>query len=196
MKVLNIVHSLVWDVPRTKLVSANRASLAFIGIVTVALALSYVVAAVQERSSIGGVPALILFTLVPFLGWWYVSWRMPHRNCPLIALAPGAALFAIGTEILYVVTVVWFPNYLEGKSELYGTIGLSVAFLLWAYLVGRLITLAAVLNAALWRRFGADSSHPIAFRRPAWKVPFLDDKLSRLWARVFGNTNEHDTNDR
>ena len=133
--------------------------------------------------------ALILFTIVPFLAWWYVSWWLPHRDCPLIALAPGAALFAIGTEILHVVTVVWFPHHLASKSEIYGTIGLSIALLLWAYLVGRLITLAAVLNAALWARFGADSAHPIQLRRPSWKVPLIDDKLGRLWVRVFGDDN-------
>jgi uncharacterized BrkB/YihY/UPF0761 family membrane protein len=194
VKVLSIVHSLVWDVPRTRLLSANRAGFAFVGIVTVALVLSYLIGELRARSSIGGITALILFTIVPFLGWWYVSWWLPHRDCPLIVLAPGAALFAIGTEILHIVTVIWFPHYLDSKSEIYGTIGLSVALLLWAYFVGRLITLAAVLNAALWTRFGADSTHPIQLRRPSWKVPLIDHKLGRLWALMFGDTN-HDNPD-
>ena len=191
VKVLNIVHSLVWDVPRTKLRSTNRATFGFVGFVTFALSLSYLVQTLRARSSLGGVTALILFTIVPFLAWWYVSWWLPHRDCPLIALAPGAALFAIGTEILHVVTVVWFPHHLQSKSEIYGTIGLSVALLLWAYFVGRLITLAAVLNAALWARFGADSTHPIELRRPSWKVPLIDDKLGRFWALMFGDESEN-----
>ena len=116
-----------------------------------------------------------------------MSWWLPHRDCPLIALAPGAALFAIGTEILHVVTVVWFPHHLESKSEIYGTIGLSVALLLWAYLVGRLITLSAVLNAALWARFGADSPHPIELRRPSWKVPLIDDNSAGSGRGMFGD---------
>ena len=187
VKVLNIVHSLVWDVPRTKLRSVNRATLGFVAFVTVALALSYLIQALRDRFTLGGVTALILFTVVPFVAWWYVSWRLPHRACPPIALVPGAALIAIGTELLHVVTVVWFPHHLSGKSEIYGTVGIAVALLLWAYLVGRLITLAAVLNAALWARFGTDSAHPIELRRPSWKVPLIDDKIGRLWARIVGD---------
>ena len=190
VKVLNIVHSLVWDVPRTKLRSATRGTLGFLGFVTVALVLSYLIQQLRARSSIGGITALILFTIVPFVAWWYVSWRLPHRDCPLIALAPGAALFAIGTEILHVVTVLWFPHYISSKSETYGTIGLSIALLLWAYFVGRLITLAAVLNAALWARFGADSPRPIELRRPSWKVPLIDDRLGRFWALMFGDESD------
>jgi membrane protein len=189
VKVLNIVHSLVWDVPRTKLRSLNRATFGFVGFVTFALALSYLIQALRDRTSIGGVAALILFTIVPFLAWWYVSWWLPHGDCPPITLAPGAALFAIGIEILHVVTVVWFPHHLHSKSEIYGTIGLSVALLLWAYLIGRLITLAAVLNAALWTRFGAHSPHPIQLQQPSWRVPLIDDKLGRLWTLIFGDDN-------
>ncbi len=187
VKVLNIVHSLVWDVPRTKLRSANRATFGFVGFVTVALSLSYLIQALRDRSAVVGVAALILFTIVPFLAWWYVSWWLPHRDCPLIALAPGAALFAIGTEILHLVTVIWFPHHLQNKSEIYGTIGLSVALLFWAYLIGRLITLAAVLNAALWTRFGADTTRPVQLRRPSRKVPLIDDKLTRFWKLMFGD---------
>ena len=127
VKVLNIVHSLVWDVPRTKLHrtrtgqrSASSAS---------SLSRSRCRTSSKRcapRSAVGGVAALILFTIVPFLAWWYVSWWLPHRDCPPIALAPGAALVAIGIEILHVVTVIWFPHHLQSKSEIYGTIGLSV----------------------------------------------------------------------
>jgi uncharacterized BrkB/YihY/UPF0761 family membrane protein len=187
VKVLNIVHSLVWDVPRTKMLRANRAALGFSGFVTIALALSSLIQALRARSSLGGVAALVLFTVVPFFAWWYVSWWLPHRSCPPIALAPGAALFAIGTELLHVATVVWFPHHLDSKSELYGTVGVALALLLWAYLIGRLVTLAAVLNAALWARFGADSTRPIELRRPSWKVPLVDDKLGQLWTRIFGD---------
>ena len=50
IKVLNIVHSLVWDVPRTKLLSANRATFAFLGFVTFALSLSYLIQVLRARS--------------------------------------------------------------------------------------------------------------------------------------------------
>ena len=190
VKVLNIVHALVWDVPRKTMRGANRAAVLFIGLITLLLGLSLGIGIVRGESSVGGVTLLILYTFVPFAAWWWVSRRLPHRDCPLIALAPGAALFALGLEVLHVATVVWFPHYIKSKSDLYGTIGISLVILLWAYLIGRVITLAAVLNAALWRRFGPEAAQPLQVRRPAWRVPFIDDKVNRIWVATFGG-NEH-----
>jgi hypothetical protein len=51
-----------------------------------------------------------------------------------------------------------------------------------------LITLAAVLNAALWARFGFDSPHPIRIRRPKWwHIPLADDAIDRAWKALFGD---------
>ena len=187
VKVMNIVHALVWDVPRKKVRTANRAALLFIGLVSLLIALSIGITIVRGESSVGGFTLLILYTVAPFSAWWWVSWRLPHRDCPLIALAPGAVLFAVGVEVLHVVTVIWFPHTIEYKSELYGAIGVALTLLLWAYLLGRVITLAAVLNSTLWRRFGADSAHPAYLRRPSWHVPLIDDRLGRIWVAVFGD---------
>jgi uncharacterized BrkB/YihY/UPF0761 family membrane protein len=190
VKVLFIVHALVWDVPRTRVKSATRAALVFIGVVTVLLLLSSGVSILRGRIALGGLVLLILYTLIPFVAWWAVSWLLPHRTCPLIALAPGSAVFAIGSELLFLATVIWFPHHIKNKSEVYGSIGISLAMLLWAYLLGRLITVAAVLNAALWARFGSDSAHPIRLARPPWKLPFMNDRFTRIWARLFGE-DEH-----
>jgi uncharacterized BrkB/YihY/UPF0761 family membrane protein len=184
--VVSIVHALVWDVPRRRARSANRAALVFMGWATLLVALSVGIAKVDRQSALGGLILLIVYTAVPLAVWWWVSWRLPHRNCPLIALAPGAALSAVGVELLHVMTLIWFPHYIQSKSALYGTIGIALVLLLWAYLLGRIITLAAVLNAALWARFGSESAHPIYLRRPSWRVPLIDDKLSGIWGALFG----------
>jgi uncharacterized BrkB/YihY/UPF0761 family membrane protein len=187
LKVVNIVHALVWDVPRSRLPRASHAAVVFILFITVLVAVSMGVAALLDRNAIGGIAVLVLYTAGPFSMWWFASWRLPHRPCPPIALVPGAALFAIGVEILQIVTVVWFPRYIESKSELYGSIGVAVVLLLWAYLLGRIITLAVVLNAALWKRFGTESAHPLNLVRPSWHLPLLDDQLSRFWTAIFGD---------
>jgi uncharacterized BrkB/YihY/UPF0761 family membrane protein len=186
VKVVNIVHALVWGVPRARVRRATRAAGTFVAVVTILVALSLAISALRQRVPLGGVVALILYTIAPCLLWWYVSWRLPHRRCPAIALAPGAALFAIGVELLQLVTVVWFPHYLASKSEVYGAIGIAIVLLLWAYLVGRIITLAAVLNASLWARFGADSAHPVELRRPSWHFPLIDGLVNRMWNPLFG----------
>jgi membrane protein len=188
VKVVTIVHALVWDVPRLKLKSTTRAALGFIGLVSALFALSFLAVEIRDRFALGGLVTLAGYTVAPFLVWWFASTWLPHRECPLIALAPGAALFAIGTEILHVITVVWFPHHLQSKSDVYGTLGIAVALLLWAYLLGRIITLAAVLNAALWARFGFESPHPIRIRRPNWwHIPFADRHIDRAWKVLFGD---------
>ena len=186
VKVLFIVHALVWDVPRTRVKNATRAALVFIGVFTVVALVSGGVSILRGRIPLGGVGLLIIYTLLPFLAWWAVSWLLPHRDCPLIALAPGAAVFAVGTELLFLATAIWFPHHLKNKSEVYGSIGISLALLLWAYLLGRLITVAAVLNTALWARFGTDSAHPLHVERPPWRLPLFNNTFTRLWTRLFG----------
>jgi len=188
VKVLVIVHALVWDVPRAKLTNATRAALGFIALIPALLALSASASLLRQHFALGGFAALLLYTAAPFVVWWYASAWLPHRDCPLIALAPGAALLAGGVELLHVATVVWFPHYIDSKSAVYGTLGIAIALLLWAYLLGRLITLSAVLNAALWRRFGTDSAHPLRIRRPQWwHVPLMEDWIDRAWTRLFGD---------
>jgi membrane protein len=191
LKVVNIVHALVWDVPRIRLARTSRAATVLIGLITVLLALSVAIGALRQRDAVGGVFALVLYTLGPFLLWWYASWRLPHRAVPRIALAPGAALFAIGTEILQIVTVIWFPHYIASKSAVYGTIGTAVVLLLWAYFLGRIITLAAVLNAALWARVGPDAERPMRLPRPSWHLPIFDSIFTRTWSFLF--TSEPET---
>ena len=187
MKVLYIVHALVWVAPRSKPSSPNRAALLLVAFVTAAVGLTALIDKLREHFLLGAIASVVLYTLVTLGAWWYVSWLFPHRNCPLITLVPGAALFAIGSEVLQIVTVVWLPHHLATKSEVYGTLGVSLTLLLWAYLLGRLMTLAAVLNASLWARFGTGSEHPLEVHRPSWRVPLIDDKLGALWTWLIGD---------
>ncbi len=192
VKVLYIVHALVWAVPRTKPTRPTRAALLFIAMVTVAAVLAGLIDLVRNEVPLGAIASLVLYTVLLLGCWWYVSWWLPHHKCPAIALMPGATVFAIGSIILEIVTVLWFPNYLSGKSEVYGTLGISVGILLWAYFLGRLMTLAAVLNASLWARFGAESQHPIGLHRPSWRPPILQHKFERAWTFLFGDRDADD----
>jgi uncharacterized BrkB/YihY/UPF0761 family membrane protein len=51
------------------------------------------------------------------------------------------------------VTVYWIAREVESKTDTYGAIGFALALLLWAYLMGRFITSAAVINESLWTRY-------------------------------------------
>jgi membrane protein len=78
---------------------------------------------------------------------------MPHApEVPWTAFIPGAVVFGVGMEVLHLVTVYWISRQIESKTDTYGAIGFALALLLWAYLLGRLITSAAVVNETLWTR--------------------------------------------
>jgi uncharacterized BrkB/YihY/UPF0761 family membrane protein len=185
VKVLRIVHTLVWNVAPTRLLHPTRATFVFLGTVTAALGLSGLIDVLTNRVVVGGVVALVLYTFVPFALWWVVSWWLPHGDADILGIAPGAVVFALGVEVLHVFTIVWFPHSLQSKSEIYGAIGSALVLLLWAYLLGRLMTVAAALNVALWRRRKAEPPPPPAFIA---KTPIFGDRLGRLWTRLTGYT--------
>ena len=153
VKVLRVVHGLVWNVPVPRLKKSWRASLFFIVLTTVAFAMSAAVSWLRSYFLIGGIFAIVLFILVPIVVWLYVSWLLPHpEHTDLWTFVPGAIVFGIGVEMLHLVTVIWIPYLVSSKSERYGAIGIALVLLFWAYLLGRIMTLAAVLNAALQLR--------------------------------------------
>jgi uncharacterized BrkB/YihY/UPF0761 family membrane protein len=178
VKVLHVVHMLLWRNPPAPPRKVTRASLLFIGIVSAVIVLSGLIDALRTRNAISGFIALALYTFIPFFAWWLVSWWLPHGTSDRLGLVPGAAVFAVGTEALHIATVIWFPHKVESKSEVYGAIGIALALLLWAYLLGRLITFSAALNIALWVR--RDPKSP---PRPGFvaHVPLVGDRLERAW---------------
>jgi uncharacterized BrkB/YihY/UPF0761 family membrane protein len=158
VKVLRLSYGMVWNVRPSKLKQPTRPALAIIAFASVGVVFAGTIGTLRHE---GPIPAVIGFTLttaVPFGMWLLASWYLPRRARTWQELIPGALLFAIGVQVLHIVTVVWIAHVLESKTDTYGAIGAALAILLWAYLLGRLITGAAVLDAALWLRRGAGAS--------------------------------------
>jgi uncharacterized BrkB/YihY/UPF0761 family membrane protein len=151
-KVVFVVHALVWRVGPFRAANVNRAALALIGIVTGIVLVGTVLGRARSISSLLGIAVMIASVAIPFAVWLLVSQHLPHVPAPWWAFAPGAALVALGMLALQIVTVYFIAYEVARKSETYGAIGTSLALLLWAYLLGRLLTSAAVLNASLWAR--------------------------------------------
>jgi uncharacterized BrkB/YihY/UPF0761 family membrane protein len=92
--------------------------------------------------------------------WMAVSWVLPRApTTTWKSLVPGGVLMGVGVAVLQFLTVYFFSRYIASKTETYGAIGASVAILVWAYLLGRLIVTSAFLNAARWRR-GLEQAPP------------------------------------
>ncbi len=141
-----------------------RAAGMLVLIVTFALAVSALIGKLRGDSFVLGLVASILWILLPVAVWLFVSWHMPHApDAPWTAFIPGAVVFGVGLEALHLVTVYWIARDLEHKTSTYGAIGFALALLLWAYLLGRLVTTSAVINETLWSRYQERRHAP---RRP------------------------------
>jgi uncharacterized BrkB/YihY/UPF0761 family membrane protein len=161
MKTLRSVHILIWHVP-----GARRASLlAAVGlvvVVTAGLAVVQLVGALRNISVSVGIAATGLFVAIPAAIWLAASlWYFPKPEpAGWRDLLPGAIVVGLGIEALHLFTVLWISHQVESKSETYGAIGVALALLLWAYLLGRVLTAGVVVNAANWFRThppGADA---------------------------------------
>lgn len=96
-------------------------------------------------------PLSILLALAVNLGlflWTYqelgrlpIGWR---------ALLPGAALCAVGFEVLKLVGTVYVPRLIASSSALYGSLGIVIALLAWLAFFGRLVVYGAVVNVLRW----------------------------------------------
>ena len=85
-----------------------------------------------------------------------VMWLLPRRAERWQELVPGAVLIAVGAQLVSLAVVFYFAPKIGRSSELYGTLGTASVLLVWLYLVARLITAGAFLNATLWeRRYGS-----------------------------------------
>jgi uncharacterized BrkB/YihY/UPF0761 family membrane protein len=161
VKVLRITHGLVWRVAVPKLANSNTAAALAIGLVSTQLVVGAGISWIRHQSLLLGILSLVLSTAVVFGLYLFTSLLLPRAECPWWALAPGAAIVAIGLTGLQAATVFYFAGSIERKSDTYGAIGTSLALLLWAYILGRIITAAIALNAAFWYRSEERAGHAV-----------------------------------
>lgn len=153
LRVLIGAHRLVWTddrtaAPKPKLVPSLRLLALFFCFGVVSAAAS----ALRAWSTGPGVLATLV-ALVPYAGLWLlVTVRLPHRDVPWTALLPGAAVFALGLELLHAVIVYVITPWALAKQGTYGALGVAAALLVGLFLISRLMVAAAIVNATLWER--------------------------------------------
>ena len=153
LRALLVSHALIWRIPMKQPRHMTLSVLSITGAVLLSNLLIGLLT--RTRAGLAGwIAGVVLFTAITGGVWMAGSLRVfPHpEDATWRGVIPGALLFAFGVELLHVATVVWFALYLQSKSQTYGAIGAAFAILLWAYLLGRVITGAAALNAVMWDR--------------------------------------------
>jgi uncharacterized BrkB/YihY/UPF0761 family membrane protein len=147
-KALQLVHGLVWNDPPSRTRPLNS-SLAFTGVCLVFVAAVCVTWWFREESLTVGLPLLALM-VAPLAGvWLWVSVRLPHGTAGWKVLLPGALLVAVGFQILHGSLVYLLLPKLEKATSLYGGLGVVATVLFFAYVVGRIVVTAPILNSTL-----------------------------------------------
>ena len=162
LKVLAVTHALAWQVPPQRTRRLLKPALIFILIVAGALVVLHLILWLRDRSFVGGFVGELLFLAVPVSLWLMLSMRF-FAHAPGAGwrdLLPGAILVGVGIQVVHLVTIYGITYLLESKSETYGAIGIALAILFWAYLLGRVFAAAPVLNAAAWQQRHAAPAPP------------------------------------
>jgi uncharacterized BrkB/YihY/UPF0761 family membrane protein len=153
LRTLRLIHAAVWQIP---VPPVRRAPHALAAIVVGPFLLALLAGAVgwvrTHTDLIGGLIAMLVWGCATGTLWLLASLRLPRRDAPWTALIPGAIVVGLGAEAIHAVTAYYLATKLANASALYGTLGLTATLLVYLYMFGRVIVIAAELNAVMWER--------------------------------------------
>lgn len=152
VRAVRLAHAIAWDLPERRWPGVALATLGFLAVVAVGMAVGSGDAWARQHLGSGGLILTIASTGALFVCWLLVAVRLPHRDAPLRTFVPGALLVAGGVQALHLATVLWISGKLARASATYGALGVALVILFWLYIVGRLIVASAALTATLAAR--------------------------------------------
>ena len=140
-RTLDGVAAGVWGEPRARGAAQLRRAVRYAAALA-GIALTHAVAVLLPGGPVLGViNALASFVAFVLLAGMVLGAVRGGR------LAQGAVLVAAGLEAMRLVSFYYLPGKLERSSQLYGTLGIAAALLLWLMVLARLVVLGHVLNA-------------------------------------------------
>jgi uncharacterized BrkB/YihY/UPF0761 family membrane protein len=151
--------ALIWGVPYTRSAKPWMPLLGVLGISGVGLLITSRGSWSDDwtwQATLGAV--LIEFVLLAGL-WVFVSRALPHDPVAskLSNFVPGALFAALGIVGLRLAMVVYFVPQSADLSQRYGSIGVALVMLTWAYWLGMIIIGSSEVNSALIRASSGDA---------------------------------------
>ncbi len=145
--------ALIWDVPYKRSSKPWMTPLGVLAVSAVGWTFTTIGSSATERSLdlFVGLTAFEFVILV--IMWLIVSRALPHDPAASrwSDFMPGAILVALGVVGLRLAMVIYFVPRSEGLSQRYGSIGVALVMLAWAYWLGMIIVGSSELNTALFR---------------------------------------------
>jgi uncharacterized BrkB/YihY/UPF0761 family membrane protein len=152
VRALVLAHALAWQLNPPQIRRPHRVVAVFNGLFVLTILSSAVETWLEAQ--LGRLALLgLAFTLAVGIAIaLYVMWLLPHRAKHPRELLPGALLVSIGNQLVQVAVIFYFAPRLGRSEETYGAFGTAATMLIWLYVLSRLVTVAAFLNATLWDR--------------------------------------------
>jgi uncharacterized BrkB/YihY/UPF0761 family membrane protein len=153
-RAIAIVHALVWHSTGRAGRTTRRGVAVLLGVLLATVVSTEIVGWIRRHDQLGGVAALVVYTVVVGGAWLALSLQLPNGGARWMSLLPGAALFGVGLLGVNVFNVYVTARLVEDRANTYGALGVATALLFSLVLVGRLAVVSAELNAVLYRRHG------------------------------------------
>ena len=154
LKALHLAHASVWEIPQRKVTRRAGLLARILGAGPLIVLLIAGSSALRKAGLVGGVAGTVLTAAVAAGILLGLSWILPRRTDDWRWLLPGAAIGAIGAIGLQAFAAYYLPNRVSTMSQTYGTIGVTVAAMVYLLLLGQLLVLSPLINATVWDRFG------------------------------------------
>jgi membrane protein len=152
LRALILAHALAWQLKPPR-IRRPLYAIALFNVLFVLYALSSAgLAWLNEQIGATALLSIVLALAVSTALALFAMWLLPHRATSARELLPGALLVAVGTELIQVAVIFYFAPRLGRSEETYGAFGAAATMLIWLYVISRLVTGAAFLNATLWSR--------------------------------------------
>jgi membrane protein len=152
VRALVLAYAIAWELEPPRIRRPHRVIIVFNMLFLVGMLGSvgeqWLEAEIGSLAILGALVSLAMTTAIAL----FAMWLLPHRATDARELLPGALLVAAGHLIVQIVVIFHFAPRLGRSEETYGAFGTAATMLVWLYVIGRLVTGAAFLNATLWKR--------------------------------------------
>jgi uncharacterized BrkB/YihY/UPF0761 family membrane protein len=152
VRALVLAYALAWQLKPPRIRRPFRAIAVFNGLFVCGIAAGAGLSWLHEWIGVGALLGIVLGLALGTAVALLAMWLLPHRAQHPRELLPGAVVVAVGHELVQIAVILYFAPKLGDSEETYGAFGAAATMLVWLYVLSRLITGGAFLNAALWAK--------------------------------------------